>query len=245
MIYISITVVSGSIMTGIIRRSVTRAGNSFTRRLSSSFVCRTKPLHEKIIIKVPTMGDSISEGTIVEWAVAVGQAVKVDDLVALVETDKVTVDMKASLDGVITQHFAKVDDTIEVGAPLYEIDTEAAPSIDWTGCASTVGMNEEEPNKEGLVSTVVASEESKVSSSGRKPSIQFLGKEGWKKKLSAEGMITPKLPSKPEPPMKPFGAVVLNGSNIQTSSYGRKIISQKEMDAFILGGANTAPGFSD
>ena len=56
-------------------------------------------------VQVPEMGDSISEGTIVEWAAQVGQAVKVDDVVALVETDKVTVDIRAQVDGVIVQHF--------------------------------------------------------------------------------------------------------------------------------------------
>lgn len=40
-----------------------------------------------------------------EWTANVGQAVKTDDIVALIETDKVTVEIKAQMDGVITQHF--------------------------------------------------------------------------------------------------------------------------------------------
>lgn len=48
------------------------------------------------------------QGTIVEWVVGVGQAVKADDVVALIETDKVTVDIKAEMDGVVTQHFGAV-----------------------------------------------------------------------------------------------------------------------------------------
>ena len=43
-----------------------------------------------------------------EWTAQVGQAVKADDVVALVETDKVTVEIKAEMDGVITQHFGGV-----------------------------------------------------------------------------------------------------------------------------------------
>jgi 2-oxoglutarate dehydrogenase E2 component (dihydrolipoamide succinyltransferase) len=50
----------------------------------------------------------LSQGTIVEWAVQVGQAVKTDDVVALVETDKVTVEIKAVVDGVLTQQFGAV-----------------------------------------------------------------------------------------------------------------------------------------
>jgi len=44
---------------------------------------------EKITVKVPTMGDAITEGTVVEWVKSVGDPVAVDDVVALVETDKV------------------------------------------------------------------------------------------------------------------------------------------------------------
>ena len=43
-----------------------------------------------------------------EWTVQVGQAVKDGDVVALVETDKVTVDIKAVMDGIITQQFGAV-----------------------------------------------------------------------------------------------------------------------------------------
>ena len=80
--------------------------------------------------QVPTMGDSITEGTIVEWTAAVGQAVKEGDVVALVETDKVTVDIKAERDGVVVQQFGEVDDTVEVGADLYELDTEAEATVE-------------------------------------------------------------------------------------------------------------------
>ncbi len=65
-------------------------------------------LHDKMTVQVPTMGDSITEGTVVEWAADIGQAVKVDDVIALVETDKVTIDIKAEIDGVITKHFCNV-----------------------------------------------------------------------------------------------------------------------------------------
>jgi 2-oxoglutarate dehydrogenase E2 component (dihydrolipoamide succinyltransferase) len=62
---------------------------------------------EKITVNVPSMGDSITEGTIVSWTVNVGQSVKEGDVLALVETDKVTVDIKAQMDGIITAQFGK------------------------------------------------------------------------------------------------------------------------------------------
>ena len=48
------------------------------------------------------------QGTIVEWTVQVGQAVQEEDVVALIETDKVTVDIKATMAGVVTQQFGGV-----------------------------------------------------------------------------------------------------------------------------------------
>lgn len=230
-------------MSRIITSSILKHSCRKQFQLLSYFSGPTKFLNEKITIKVPTMGDSISEGTIVEWSVAVGQSVKVDDVIALVETDKVTIDMKATVDGVITQHFAQVDDTVEVGAPLYEIDTEAAPSIEWTGCASS-GNPEEDSDSQKMDESVVMSSTTEVQKQEtlRQPSIHFLGKEGWKKKLSAEGKVAEQLPPQP---LKPHGSIVLDGSSIRNSSYGRSVISKKEMDAFLLGGANVAPGFSD
>lgn len=43
-----------------------------------------------------------------EWTAQVGQMVKDGDVVALVETDKVTVDIKADMDGVVTQQFGEM-----------------------------------------------------------------------------------------------------------------------------------------
>ena len=48
------------------------------------------------------------QGTIVEWTAQIGQSVQTDDVVALVETDKVTVEIKAERSGVITQQFGAV-----------------------------------------------------------------------------------------------------------------------------------------
>ena len=89
--------------------------HSFTisnSRPMASFASPTSPLLDQVEINVPTMGDSITEGTIVEWVAQVGQYVKDGDVVALVETDKVTVDIKAERDGVVVEHFGEVDDTV-------------------------------------------------------------------------------------------------------------------------------------
>lgn len=71
------------------------------------------------------MGDSITEGTILEVHKKVGEYVALDETFAIIETDKVQVEIKAQAAGVITQFHAGEGDNVEVGKPLYEVDTAA------------------------------------------------------------------------------------------------------------------------
>lgn len=72
------------------------------------------------------MGDSITEGTIVDVPVAPGDFVNADDVVVVLETDKVSVDVRAPESGAIVEILGEVDDVVEVGKPLFRIDTDAA-----------------------------------------------------------------------------------------------------------------------
>ena len=58
-------------------------------------------------MKVPTMGDSITEGTVVEWVANPGDYIAKDDVLVIIETDKVSVDVRASESGVIVNHMAE------------------------------------------------------------------------------------------------------------------------------------------
>lgn len=78
-----------------------------------------------ITLQVPTMGDSITEGTIVDLPVAVGDYVNTDDVVVVLETDKVSVDVRAPFGGALTEIMGEVDDIVEVGSPLFRIDVSA------------------------------------------------------------------------------------------------------------------------
>jgi len=81
-----------------------------------------------IIMKVPPMADSISEGTIQKWQKKTGDFVNADDLVCEIETDKVVVPIRAPEPGKIVEQFAKVGDTVLVNANLYKLDTDAVGS---------------------------------------------------------------------------------------------------------------------
>lgn len=58
--------------------------------------------------------------------VAPGDIVQADDVVVVLETDKVSVDVRAPEGGALVEILAEVDDVLEVGAPLFRIDTDAA-----------------------------------------------------------------------------------------------------------------------
>jgi len=76
---------------------------------------------------VPNMGDSISEGTLIEWSKQPGEYVYVDDIVAIIETDKVSIEIRAEEAGKVTEHFCGIEDTVEVGGNLFAVDTSVAP----------------------------------------------------------------------------------------------------------------------
>jgi 2-oxoglutarate dehydrogenase E2 component (dihydrolipoamide succinyltransferase) len=71
------------------------------------------------------MGDSISEGTIVDLPVAPGEFVQVDDVVVVLETDKVSIDVRAPEAGNLVEILGEIDDVVEVSSPLFRIDTDA------------------------------------------------------------------------------------------------------------------------
>lgn len=71
------------------------------------------------------MGDSITEGTIVDLPVAPGDFVQVDDVVVVLETDKVSVDVRAPEAGALVEVLGEIDDVVEVGSALFRLDTDA------------------------------------------------------------------------------------------------------------------------
>ena len=77
-------------------------------------------------ITVPTLGESVSEATVGAWRITVGDAVKKDDILVELETDKVSVEVRAEQDGVVTAISAEEGDTVEIGAKLAEFDAGGA-----------------------------------------------------------------------------------------------------------------------
>jgi len=73
-------------------------------------------------IQMPEMGESVTEGIVLEWHVAAGDFVNEGDTVVEVSTDKVDAEVPAPADGTITKLIAQVDEEVPVGAPLAEME---------------------------------------------------------------------------------------------------------------------------
>ena len=65
-------------------------------------------------VKVPVLGESITEATLGEWLKQPGDAVAVDEPIASLETDKVSVEVPSPVAGVMGQHAVQVGDTVVV-----------------------------------------------------------------------------------------------------------------------------------
>ncbi len=77
-------------------------------------------------IKVPTLGESVTEATVGEWLKLPGDAVEVDEPIASLETDKVAVDVPSPVAGVLSEHKVAVGDTVEVGAVIALVEEGAS-----------------------------------------------------------------------------------------------------------------------
>eukprot|EP01031_Cornospumella_fuschlensis_P025343 gene25343-30604_t len=205
----------------------------------------------KMVENVPALGESITEGTIASWAKKVGDKVNVDDVIVVIETDKVTVDVKAVHAGVLTQqlavdnvstksqiifptdsftHIKTVPSQVLVGKPLYEIDTDGSVSVP----SGTSTPSAPAPSTPAPVAT-----SSHKSHSTRKHLIKFVGKRSLVKKEEkihhpvavVERTVQVPVLGTGRPTEVPFLKLK------DKFMHGRPKMSAKEMDAITSGGA--------
>ncbi|EXS68507.1 biotin/lipoyl-containing protein, partial [Sphingobium sp. Ant17] len=77
-------------------------------------------------VKVPTLGESVTEATVGQWLKKPGEAVALDEPIVSLETDKVAVDVPSPVAGTLGDVVAKEGDTVEVGALLAYVNEGAA-----------------------------------------------------------------------------------------------------------------------
>ena len=76
---------------------------------------------QTIDVVTPAAGESVTEGEIVEWHFRVGDAIKRDDVIVEIATDKINVDLPSPATGTVTELLAEEGDTVTVGQVIARI----------------------------------------------------------------------------------------------------------------------------
>src|SRR5215210_3824200 len=79
-------------------------------------------------ITMPEMGESVTEGTILEWLKQVGDEVEADEGIVEVSTDKVDTEVPSPASGILTKILVEPDETVPVGTVLGEISPNGSPA---------------------------------------------------------------------------------------------------------------------
>src|SRR5882762_5895851 len=91
---------------------------------------------EQIVdVVTPAAGESVSEGTILEWHVKVGDFIKVNDTIVEISTDKVDLELPAPASGAVTEILIEQGETVTVGQVIARIAAGDAPTSDGDAAA--------------------------------------------------------------------------------------------------------------
>ncbi len=149
-------------------------------------------------VTVPVLGESITEATLGEWLKKPGDAVKADEPIASLETDKVSIEVPAPVAGVMGEQLVKIGDTVNVGAVIASI--EAGSGAAATPAAAAPAAAPATPAAESVTPTLSPSVRRLVLEKGVDPSsIKGTGKDGrlTKEDVLAAPAPTPAAPAAP------------------------------------------------
>src|SRR3954469_5149249 len=104
-------------------------------------------------VTMPAMGESVTEGTVLEWHKQEGDPIEADEVLVEISTDKVDAEVPAPAGGTIAKIHVAEGDTVEVGQLLAEISPNGAKAASGNGGAATKDEAPAEP--EGDVVDIV------------------------------------------------------------------------------------------
>ena len=103
---------------------------------------------------MPAMGDSVAEGTVLEWHKQEGDTVAVDETIVEISTDKVDAEVPAPVAGTLVKIHAAEGDTVAVGALLAEIATSDGSEAAATEAPANGGASVPEPGPSAPAETI-------------------------------------------------------------------------------------------
>ena len=105
-------------------------------------------------VVMPKMGESINEGTILEWRKEVGEKIKLDEILLEIGTDKVDSEIPSSAAGVVVEILASPNDVKEVGEVIARIDTDTDEDSGIKHSENEEKVDAQAPVEESLSPTV-------------------------------------------------------------------------------------------
>ena len=185
-------------------------------------------------VKVPTLGESITEATLGEWLKQPGEAVAADEPVATLETDKVSVEVPAPVAGTMGAHAVAVGDTVNVGAMIATIEAgggaAAAPAPARADApkqdapAATAGQ--EAPASGDVPAALSPSVRRAILEHGVDPaSIRGTGKDGRITKEDVESAAKSPVPAPTAPATSAVANVTSDGGD---ATAGRAVVGRRE-----------------
>jgi 2-oxoglutarate dehydrogenase E2 component (dihydrolipoamide succinyltransferase) len=126
-----------------------------------------------VSVEVPTLGESVTQAFVAEWKKAEGDYIEEDEILAELETDKITVEVPAPVSGTISSLKAEIDAEVEVGEVIAEIEPGEREESDEE--PETDDADEaEETEDSGDADQADESDETDTSDAGLSPAVQRL-----------------------------------------------------------------------
>ncbi|KAF2846001.1 dihydrolipoyllysine-residue succinyltransferase component of 2-oxoglutarate dehydrogenase-like protein complex [Plenodomus tracheiphilus IPT5] len=122
----SYSAISKATSSGLMGPASKRPGQFASQRLWS--LDQTRKYADSTVVKVPEMAESITEGTLKQWAKQVGDYVEQDEEIATIETDKIDVSVNSPQAGTIKEFLVNEEDTVTVGQDLVKLELGGEPS---------------------------------------------------------------------------------------------------------------------
>jgi multifunctional 2-oxoglutarate metabolism enzyme len=125
-------------------------------------------INQMIDVVTPAAGESVTEGTILEWHVKVGDFIKVDDTIVEISTDKVDVELPSPASGTVVEILAEEGDTVGVGQVIARLaagDGGAAQSSEDGASSTDSGVGATEPRTASSTQTSTATAQTDTSAS--------------------------------------------------------------------------------
>jgi hypothetical protein len=133
---------------------------------------------------------------------------------------------------------------VEVGAKLYELDTDAIASVVSAPAIEAQATTSPTPSKPAApkINDSLLQKVGTPVSDHRSPSIKFLGKEGWEALRKGHDATKELSTAASSPATKTHAVTTIKGDiNVKDPMYGRPKFTEAEMEALLTGGATMAP----